>query len=177
MSCRLIHCPQTTSIRRSVTQFFSMNWLKTNKLTLFTKSITVVFTFSLSTNFSKSALKNRYKMKNINDFYYKFTRILWYFAVCCANNKMMRLFFTNNAVHLIIHSGISFFQRLCNSRSWLTIDKTQATFMFNSVTILSFFVFQTVWTCLIRSSHAVSVDLFGLAPICEAESQLWCFVK
>ena len=141
MPCRLTHYAQTACIRLSVIQFFSVDQSKINKLTSFTKFIIMIFIFYLFNNFNKPALKNKYKMKNINEFYNKPMRTLWYLVVCCANNKMMRLFFTNDTVHLIIHSNTFFFRRLCNNHSWLIVEKTQATFMFNNFAILSFFVF------------------------------------
>ena len=110
MSCRLIHCSQTLCIQLSVVQFFLVNLSKTSKLTLFTKFIIIIFTFNLFNSFNKPTLKNKYKMKNINEFCDKFMRILQYFIVCYVNDKMMCLFFTNNIIHLIIHSNIFFFK-------------------------------------------------------------------
>ena len=135
MSCHLIHYAQIMCIELNITHFFSVNRLKACKSTLFTKSIIVIFKFNL---FNKSTLKNNYKMKNINNFYEIFVRILQYFVLCCVNDKMMFLFFTNNAVYFIIHSNI-FFWKLCNNCSWLIVENAETTFVFNKITILSFF--------------------------------------
>ena len=123
ISCRLAFYAQTACIQLSVIQFFSVNRSKISKLTLFTKFITVVFTFCLFNNFNKPALKNRYKMKKINKLYEKSVRSLWYFVVYCVNDKKMCLFFTNNTIYYDYSLKQFFFEKLCNNCSWLIVEK------------------------------------------------------
>ena len=165
MPCRLIYYAQMTCIWLSVKQFFSMDQLKISKLTSFMRWLTVIFTFNLFSSFSKSVLKNKYKIKNINDFCDKFVCILQYFVVCCANDKVMCFFSTNDVIHLIIHSTF-FFQKLCNNCWWLIVENMWKTFMFNSVTILSFFLISNCMNLfdykLQRSFHWVVQSDFHL---------------
>ena len=138
MSCRLIHYAQTTCIRLNTTQFFSMNRLKINNLILFTKSMIMIFTFILFNNFSKSALKNKYKWKTLMIFmtnFYVFYNIL----LCVVKMTKWYICFSQMTLFIWLFIQTFFFQILCNNCLWLIIENMWITFMFNNVIILSFF--------------------------------------
>ena len=94
---------------------------------LFTKLIAMIFTFNLSINSNKPALKNRYNMNDINEFCDNFVRIVYFSMIWFMKMSVMLWFSTNNDIQLMIQLGIFFFRRLWINLTWFTVGKALAT--------------------------------------------------
>ena len=108
-----------------------------SKFILFTKLIAMIFIFNLLINFSKSVLKNKYNMNNINKSCNNFICMICFSIIQFIKMNMIFWFLTNDDIQLMIQLNIFFFEncesisydlllkfflrRLCSTTSWFCL--------------------------------------------------------
>ena len=111
---------------------------------LFIKLIVVIFIFDLSFNSSKSTLKNKYNMNNINKFRDNFMHIICFSIIWFVKMNIIFQFSTNNDIQLMIQLNFFFFK---NYKS-ISYDLSLKKFLWCSCsTILQFYLFQFFTLC------------------------------
>jgi hypothetical protein len=112
-------------------------------------------------------------MKKIDESCEMSAFILLMNVVSSSMINVMCLSFIKLLVQVIIQSNISLLRRLCISRFYDTWSYALATFMLNSVIILSLLMFQIVRICSTKNFNVVSQIFFRRFFICVAKNILW----